>query len=637
MKYGFVKVAAATPALRVADVRYNADNIIAECGRAYEAGVQILVFPELSLTGYTCGDLFHQQALVEGAKREAERVVKESRGREMLCFVGLPVLFAGRLYNCALAFSDGKPLGLVPKSSLPNYNEFYEMRHFAPADGVSGEVELCGERVPLDAGLLFRDENQENAIVGCEICEDLWTPAPPSVKHALNGATIVVNLSASNEVIGKREYRRDLVRMQSGRLVCGYVYASAGTGESTTDTVYSAHNMIAQNGSLLREGKLFADETVIGEIDVDRLAYERKKMTTFFSEAPKERPIAFRTPVRPCDLSFVPSRLPFVPQGEKERGERAELILSMQAAGLAKRMEHTRSRTAVIGISGGLDSALAFLVTVRAFDRLGKPRKDILTVTMPGFGTTAKTKNNATAIVEALGAELRSISISEAVSMHFEAIGHDPSALDATYENAQARMRTLILMDLANQTGGIVVGTGDLSESALGWATYNGDHMSMYAVNASVPKTLVKYLVAHEASRLGGEAGRILDDILHTEISPELLPPTKEGEIAQKTEDLVGPYELHDFYLYHAIRWGFPPKKVEYLATLAFAGKYDGAVVRHWLKVFYKRFFSQQFKRSCMPDSVKIGSVTLSPRADWRMPSDAVSALWLEETEREDN
>lgn len=632
MKYGYVRVAAATPDLRVADVEYNCSEICTAMEEAYGRGVQVLVFPELSVCGYTCGDLFHQKLLIDACMKGAEKIVKASKGKKMLAFVGLPVLVNGKLYNCALAFSDGKPLGLIPKINLPNYNEFYERRHFESGDWRTGNVTICGESVPIDSKLLFQDENQHNLVVGCEICEDLWVADSPSTKLAMAGATIIVNLSASNEVIGKREYRRDLVRMTSGKLVCGYVYASAGTGESTTDTVYSGHNLISENGVLLAEAKLFADETIRAEIDVDKLVYERKKLTDFRCDE-DATVIGFETPVKDAELSYQPSQFPFVPSKETELSERAELILSIQTAGLVKRLKHTHAKTAVIGISGGLDSALAFLVTVRAFDCLGKSRKDIVAITMPGFGTTGKTLNNSLKLIEAMGATGKTIPIGDSVLQHFKDIGQDSENHDVTYENAQARMRTLILMDIANKTGGMVVGTGDLSEIALGWATYNGDHMSMYAVNSSVPKTLVKFLIAHEAKKLQAEAEETLVDILNTEISPELLPPTKDGKIAQKTEDLVGPYELHDFFLYYAIRFGFEPKKVEFLANCAFDGKYEKEVVHKWLLNFYRRFFAQQFKRSCMPDSVKVGSVTLSPRADWRMPSDAVAALWLKQLE----
>lgn len=632
MKYGYVRVAAATPDLRVADVEYNCSEIRRIMKEEYEKGVQVLVFPELSVCGYTCSDLFHQKLLIDSCLKEAEKVVEASKGMQMLTFIGLPVMVHGKLYNCALAFSDGKPFGLIPKSNLPNYNEFYEVRHFESGDLKTGEVSICGESVPMDSDLLFADQNHANLVVGCEICEDLWVVESPSQKHALSGATLIVNLSASNEVIGKREYRRDLVRMTSAKLVCGYVYASAGTGESTTDTVYSGHNLIAENGTIFAEAKLFADETVRAEIDVDKLIYERKKFNDFKGGG-GDKIVSFETPVREAELSHIPSRLPFVPSGETELAERAELILSIQAAGLVKRLKHTHAKTAVIGISGGLDSALAFLVTVRAFDLLKKDRKDIIAITMPGFGTTGKTLNNSLKLIDTMGATGKTIPIGDSVLQHFKDIEQSTEVHDVTYENAQARTRTLILMDVANKTGGMVIGTGDLSEMALGWATYNGDHMSMYAVNASVPKTLVKFLIAHEARSLSEEAEETLVDILNTEISPELLPPTKDGKIAQKTEDLVGPYELHDFFLYYAVRFGFEPKKVEFLANTAFAGKYDKATIHKWLVNFYKRFFAQQFKRSCMPDAVKVGSVTLSPRADWRMPSDATSALWLKQLE----
>ncbi|MGN1234388.1 MAG: NAD(+) synthase [Christensenellaceae bacterium] len=632
MQYGLIKVAAASPDLRVADVAYNAAEIKKTILEEYAAGVQVLVFPELCLSGYTCSDLFHQKLLIDGCLREAEKLVEESKGMEMLVFIGLPVLYQGSLYNCALAFSNGRALGLVPKTYLPSYNEFYEQRHFASGKDLCGSVTLCAQTVPLDARLLFTDENCPELKIGCEICEDLWVGESPSLHHAKAGATLIVNLSASNEVIGKREYRRDLVRLTSGKLVCGYVYASAGMGESTTDTVYSGHNLIAENGAIYAEARLFSGETVRAVVDVEKMVYERKRLTDFTADE-SEREIFFATPVREAELIKKPDRFPFVPSGEDEMAKRAELILSIQAAGLLKRLKHTRAKTAVLGISGGLDSALAFLVTIRAFDLLKKDRKDVVAVTMPGFGTTGKTKNNAIRLVEELGASVRTVSIVDAVNQHFQDIGHDPAVHDVTYENAQARMRTLILMDIANETGGLVIGTGDLSELALGWATYNGDHMSMYSVNASVPKTLVKFLIAYEAKRLTPAAMEILTDILNTEISPELLPPDMDGEITQKTEDIVGPYELHDFFLYYIVRWGFEPKKVEFLANTAFEGKYDSQTVHKWLVNFYRRFFAHQFKRSCMPDAVKVGSVTLSPRADWRMPSDAVASLWLKELE----
>lgn len=633
MKYGFIRVGTATPEIRVANPAYNAKNIEEQLKAGYAKGVQVLVFPELCLSGYTCGDLFLQPTLLEACKREAEGLVAASKGLELLAFVGLPFAVEGKLYNCALAFSNGKPLAVIPKTFLPNYGEFYEKRHFESApepEAPQKTVVLCGIDVPFGTDVLFCDENCPSLVVGCELCEDLWVPDPPSVKQALRGATVIVNLSASDETIGKSDYRRTIVKAQSGKLVCGYLYASAGDGESTTDMVFAGHNLIAENGCILAESKLFENGLLIGEIDVEKLVYERRRMTTFEKSGDSYRMVSFSTPVKEDKLTHRPERTPFVPQGAKELDERAELILTMQSKALQKRLLHTNAKTAVIGISGGLDSALAFLVTVRAFQALGKDKKNVVAITMPGFGTTGKTYQNSLRLIEACGAQSRTIRIGDAVLQHFKDIGHDPEALDVTYENAQARTRTLILMDVANQTGGLVVGTGDLSELALGWATYNGDHMSMYAVNSSVPKTLVKYLIRYEAERMGGKGKEVLTDILNTEISPELLPPDQGGEIAQKTEDLVGPYELHDFFLYYAVRWGFVPEKVYYLAEQAFSGRYDSNTILKWLKNFYKRFFAQQFKRSCIPDGVKVGSVTLSPRSDWRMPSDADPSIWLE-------
>ena len=552
----------------------------------------------------------------------------------MLVFVGVPLQVNGVLYNCAAALNEGKVLAFIPKRHLPNYAEFYEKRNFQPYTGENIRVPFGGEEVPFGSKIIFRCRGEADFTVAAELCEDLWVPAPPSVSHALAGANIIVNLSASDETAGKAEYRRLLVRAQSAKTVSGYVYADAGDGESTTDMVFSGHDLICENGEILAESALFSNGILLSEIDVRRLAYERRRINTFYDasdlqgyeELPFAAGSAWEALTRPV------SRLPFVPAEGSALDGRAELILSMQAAGLKKRLEHTRAETAVLGISGGLDSALALLVCARAFDALGRDRKGILAVTMPCFGTTDRTFQNSLRLMEALGVTSRTVPVADAVRGHFKDIGHDERVHNAAYENAQARMRTLVLMDLANDANGLVVGTGDLSELALGWATYNGDHMSMYGVNASVPKTLVKYLIRYEAARLGGGAQAVLEDVLATEISPELLPP-EGGKIAQKTEELVGPYELHDFYLYHAIRWGFPPRKVFFLAQAAFAGKYEDAVLKKWLVSFYRRFFSQQFKRSCLPDGVKVGSVALSPRGDWRMPSDASAALWLEEAE----
>lgn len=635
MKHGFIKVAAATPEIRVADVRFNCKNIISRIDEADRAGAELLVFPELCVCGYTCGDLFGQSVLLDGAASALKEIALSTRGKKLLAFVGVPVRLGGVLYNCAAAVCGGKVLAFIPKRHLPNYAEFYEKRNFQPYIGENTEVDFCGEKVPFGNKILFCEEEEPDFTVAAEICEDLWVPAPPSVSHALAGANVIVNLSASNETAGKAEYRRLLVRAQSAKAVCGYVYADAGEGESTTDLVFAGHDMVCENGEILAESVPFGGGIAVSEIDVSRLAYERRRINTFYDATDSAGYLAvpFRAKREGIELTRPVERLPFVPRGAAELDERAELILSMQAAALRKRLAHTAAKTAVLGISGGLDSALALLVAVRAFKSMGKPLQDILAVTMPCFGTTDKTRNNALLLMEELGVTSRTVGIAESVRRHFKDISHDESVHNAAYENAQARMRTLILMDVANDTGGLVVGTGDLSELALGWATYNGDHMSMYGVNASVPKTLVKYLIRYEAERLGGRVKSVLTDILNTEISPELLPP-ENGKIAQKTEELVGPYELHDFYLYYAVRWGFSPSKVYFLAQKAFGGVYSEETLKKWLSNFYRRFFSQQFKRSCLPDGVKIGSVALSPRGDWRMPSDAVAALWLEEIEK---
>ena len=634
MKYGFVKAAAATPKIRVADVHYNGGNIIQLIGRAEKAGAELLVFPELCVCGYTCGDLFGQNVLLDGCLAALSDIAAATKGKSMLVFVGVPVRLSGVLYNCAAAVSGGKVLAFIPKRHLPNYAEFYEKRNFQPYKGENTRVALNGEQIPFGNKILFRESNHPDFTVAAELCEDLWVPAPPSVSHALAGANIIVNLSASDETAGKAEYRRLLVRAQSAKTVSGYVYADAGEGESTTDMVFAGHDMICEKGEILAESEPFGEGLAVSEIDVEKLAFERRRINTYYenSDASGYEIIPFSANKGIDSLTRAIARLPFVPQGEDALGRRAELILSMQSEGLKKRLSHTNAKSAVLGISGGLDSALALLVTVRAFKALGKDLRDIVAVTMPCFGTTDKTLNNSLKLMQELGVTSRTVNIADSVRRHFKDIGHDEKVKNAAYENAQARTRTLVLMDIANDENGLVVGTGDLSELALGWATYNGDHMSMYGVNASVPKTLVKYLIRHEAARLGGEAEKVLTDILNTEISPELLPP-ENGKIAQKTEELVGPYELHDFYLYYAVRWGFSPKKVYFLAKKAFAGAYGDETLKKWLVSFYKRFFSQQFKRSCLPDGVKIGSVALSPRGDWRMPSDACAALWLAEAE----
>lgn len=651
MNYGFVRVAASSPDLKVANVKYNVEQIKNKITALAQKKVSVMVFPELCLCGYTCGDLFFQPTLLESCEKGLAEIVRATKGIKALVFVGLPLRFNGKLFNVAAAISCGKLLAFIPKENIPNYNEFYERRYFAPAfdngecfdtvcfggDGeefylTEDEVEGDNGNVDFFKNLIFCSKG--GLCVSCEICEDLWVTSSPAERHAKNGAVIIANLSASNEVIGKAEYRRTIINATSGKCACGYIYANAGVGESTTDTVYSGHSAISENGSMLAESALFSGEDVISEIDLDRLYTERRKLSTFETHLDDNyRIIDFDSYDDELTLTRPLSRTPFVPHEKDELGERAQLILSMQANALAKRLKHTGAKTAVIGVSGGLDSTLALLVTCRAFDIIGKDKKDILAITMPCFGTTKRTKGNAQALAEELGCTLKQINIKNSVLGHFKDIGHSPESLDVTYENSQARMRTLILMNTANQTGGLVIGTGDLSELALGWCTYNGDHMSMYAVNSGVPKTLVKHLVSSEGERLGGKIKKVLTDILNTEISPELLPPDKSGNIAQRTEDIIGPYELHDFYLYYAVRWCFSPAKVYYLARQAFKGAYDDETLKKWLKNFYKRFFSQQFKRSCLPDGVKIGSVTLSPRADWRMPSDACADEWLKEIE----
>ena len=636
MKYGFVKVAAATPHIRVADTQFNTQQIVEQISLAGKEGAELVVFPELCVCGYTCGDLFGQDVLLNGCVAALKTIAQSTKDSNILVFVGVPYKTDGVLYNCAAVVNGGKVLALIPKRHLPNYAEFYEKRNFQPYKGENRTVVFDGEEIPFGNKIVLRSEKDADFTVAAELCEDLWVPAPPSVSHALRGANIIVNLSASDETAGKAEYRRLIVGTQSGKTVSGYVYADAGEGESTTDMVFSGHNMICENGTLLAECRPFEDKGILyAEIDVHKLAFERRRINTFYdtSSLSGYAFVPFRAEGNWEKLTRIPARLPFVPQGEQALGERAELILSIQAAGLKKRLEHTCAQSAVLGISGGLDSALALLVTVRAFDALKKERKDILAVTMPCFGTTKKTKDNALRLMHELGVTCRTVPIGDAVMQHFKDIGHDEKVRNAAYENAQARMRTMVLMDLANDHNGLVIGTGDLSELALGWATYNGDHMSMYAVNGSVPKTLVKFLIGYEAKRLGGEAGSALTDILNTEISPELLPP-ENGKIAQKTEELVGPYELHDYYLYYAVRWGFSPAKVFYLAKQTFAGVYEESVLKKWLVNFYKRFFSQQFKRSCLPDGAKVGSVSLSPRGDWRMPSDASVRLWMDELEK---
>ncbi len=639
MNYGFVKTAVVTPKIKVADVAHNGAEVEKLMKEAFKAGARIIVFPELCLTGYTCGDLFSQELLITGAKKELVRLVQVSKNVSGLVFVGLPWEHRGKLYNAAAAFEGGQLLGIVPKSFLPNSNEFYEARNFAPGKKGYEYIDFEGELVPFGTSLLFTCENIKNLVVAAEICEDLWTANPPSVSHALHGANVIVNLSASDETTGKSEYRRQLISNQSARLFCAYLYASAGEGESTTDLVFSGHNLIAENGRILAESERFKGGITYGDVDVERLTGERRRSTTFVTENPVDDDyleIDFELEEAPLRLTRFVDPAPFVPSEKKKWEERCEEILAIQAMGLKKRLEHTNCNHAVVGISGGLDSTLALLVTALAFDFLGKPRSCITAVTMPCFGTTDRTYNNACELTRRLGAELLEVDIKNAVRVHFSDIGQDENTHDVTYENSQARERTQVLMDIANKLGGMVIGTGDMSELALGWATYNGDHMSMYGVNASVPKTLVRHLVRYYADSCGDEKlSEILLDVLDTPVSPELLPP-KDGEIAQKTEDIVGPYELHDFFLYYILRFGFAPAKIYLLAQAAFAGVYEKAVIKKWLQTFYRRFFSQQFKRSCLPDGPKVGSVSVSPRGDLRMPSDACAALWMAEIEKLD-
>lgn len=629
MKDGFIRVCAATPDIRVADCAYNEKNIMNLMDEAYEKQVSVLVFPELCITGYTCGDLFLQDVLLKAAQDSLRHIVSHSAGKNMLVFVGMPFMHKGKLFNVAAAICDGRLLGLVPKKNIPNYSEFYEMRHFTPGMDECVDTALG---VKLGSRLLFRCENIEELVVGAEICEDVWVACPPSTYHAQAGATLIVNCSASDETTGKDIYRRALISGQSARLVCGYIYANAGEGESTQDLVFGGQNLVCENGNVLAETRRFKNGTAIAELDLQRLVNERRRMNTYTVNTGDDYEIVdFTLEKYDLGLTRYYARTPFVPSSKVDRDVRCEEILSIQAMGLKKRLAHTGCRNAVIGISGGLDSTLALLVTARAFDSLSIPRENITAVTMPCFGTTDRTYNNAVELTRRLGATLTEVNIKEAVRIHFRDIGQDESVHDVTYENGQARERTQILMDIANKSGGMVIGTGDMSELALGWATYNGDHMSMYGVNCSVPKTLVRHLVKYYADTCGDSSLReILEDVLDTPVSPELLPPT-EGQISQKTEDLVGPYELHDFFMYYILRFGYMPHKVYRIACHAFEGEYDTQTIYRWLDTFYRRFFAQQFKRSCLPDGPKVGSVAVSPRGDLRMPSDAVRSLWLED------
>ena len=636
MRHGFIKVAAATPDIRVADVDYNKGQIIKQMDEAAEAGAKIIVFPELCITGYTCSDLFLQDILLSSAKKALVEIAEHTKNLDALVFVGVPIAVGGELYNVAAALNHGNILGFTTKSFLPNYGEFYEMRQFRPGPKKAEKILFGGKEIPFGPQLLFVENQMANLIVSAEICEDVWSPVPPSIEAAREGATVIVNCSASDETIGKASYREALISGQSARLISGYIYANAGEGESTTDLVFGGHNLIAENGTILAEAKRFSNGIIYTEFDVQKIANERRKNTTFTETQEHVLPrIPFGLEQTETILTRTfPSR-PFVPRDDQERAKRCEEILTIQAMGLKKRLAHTHAKSAVVGISGGLDSTLALLVTAKAFDALGLERSGITAVTMPCFGTTDRTYQNACKMSLKVGATLREVRIGDAVMQHFKDIGHDPQDHSVTYENSQARERTQVLMDIANQTGGLVIGTGDMSELALGWATYNGDHMSMYGVNASVPKTLVRHLVHYFADTCEDSSLKeVLYDVLDTPVSPELLPP-KDDEIAQKTEDLVGPYELHDFFLYYFLRMGYEPGKIYRIAKLSFAGEYDDETIYKWLRTFCWRFFSQQFKRSCLPDGPKVGTVALSPRGDWRMPSDACVALWIQNLEKE--
>lgn len=635
MKDGFVKVACATTDIKVGDTKFNSDNIIAQIKEAADNKAKLIVFPELSVTAYTCGDLFLQNSLIKSAESEILRIASQTKGCDIISVVGFPFVVNQTLYNCAAVINKGHIKGIVPKMSIPNYSEFYEARHFAKGIQNTVDVKIGDSIVPFGSKILFRAKNMADFILAVEICEDLWTVNPPSCAHALAGATIIANLSASNELIAKDEYRSMLVSSQSARLFSAYLYADAGYGESTTDVVFAGDNIIAENGTLLKRSKRFTNECVYTELDLERLVGERRKTTTYENSMAEDYTVVeVEFNEEETEITRHIEKLPFVPADEEKRVKRSEEILTIQSMGLKKRLQHAWAKTAVVGVSGGLDSTLALLVTIRAFDSLGLDRKNIMAITMPCFGTTSRTYNNSINFANSLGVTLKEINIKDAVNQHFKDIEQEPEKYDVTYENSQARERTQILMDIANKNNGIVVGTGDLSELALGWATYNGDHMSMYAVNASVPKTLIRYLVDYEAKRTENEMlKKTLQDILATPVSPELLPP-KDGEISQKTEHIVGPYELHDFFLYHLVRFASAPSKIFRLAKIAFNGVYDSEFILSWMKVFYKRFFQQQFKRSCLPDGPKVGSVALSPRGDWRMPSDASVNLWMSEIEK---
>ena len=631
MKDGFVSVACGTPKLRLADCNYNAEQTFTLMRKAEKAGAKVLVLPELGLTGYSCGDLFYQDTLLRASEEALSTVLAATRNLEVVTAVGMPLRVNNKLYNCAVIIQKGTVLGVVPKTHLPNYGEFYEKREFATAPEENGTVTLLGKSVPFGNKLVFRCANMPDLALGFEVCEDMWAPCSPAVDLTAAGATVIGNLSASNDIIGKDSYRRQLVTMQSAKLLCGYVYTSAGEGESSSDVVFGAHQMIAENGTMLAERR-FDGGLLVSEADVQKLCYERRR-TQMFDKTPAVWEVPFSLTLSETKLTRYVAPQPFVPEGKEDRDARCREILLIASLGLKQRLEHTGAKTAVVGLSGGLDSTLAVLITGLAMKMLDRPMTDIVAVTMPCFGTTDRTKNNAVILAERMGATLKTVDISASVRSHFKDIGHDMEDHSVTFENGQARERTQVLMDIANQTGGLVIGTGDLSELALGWCTYNGDHMSMYGVNCSIPKTLVRHLVgylARDNAEKDQELHDVLEDILDTPVSPELLPAV-QGKISQKTEDLVGPYELHDFFLYYMLRWGFSPAKIYRLAVYALGKQYSREVILKWLKTFYRRFFTQQFKRNCVPDGPKIGSVAMSPRGDWRMPSDAKMNLWQAE------
>ncbi len=635
MKHGFIKAAAVTPKVRVADTVYNGEQICLGIEEAFEKGARVIVFPELCISGYTCGDLFLQERLLDACKKTLAEIAGFTAGKSALVFAGLPFEFKGKLYNVAAALGNGEVLCFIPKTFIPSYGEFYEARHFYPGNREVVFADFNGKKVPFGCNVLLKAQEMEGLAVGCEICEDIWMPDGPAVSHAMAGATLLVNLSASNETVGKDACREMLVKSASARLIAGYVYCSGGEGESTQDLVFGGHDIIAEYGTVLAQSKRFESQILYGDIDINKLRMERRRMNTFScgpDSSYMEIPFSLKKEETKLKRAFP--AMPFVPSDKSERDSRCNEILMIQSMGLKKRLEHTDCKKAVVGVSGGLDSTLALLVTVRCFDMLRLSRKNIVAVTMPCFGTTDRTYANACLMAQTLGVTLKEVNIKEAVTVHFRDIGQEMQNHDVAYENAQARERTQVLMDIANQENALVVGTGDMSELALGWATYNGDHMSMYGVNAGVPKTLVRHLVKYYADTCGNrELERVLLDVLDTPVSPELLPPV-DGAIAQKTEDLVGPYELHDFFLYYMLRCGFAPEKIYRIAKVSFAGCYEDSVILKWMKVFYRRFFSQQFKRSCLPDGPKVGSVALSPRGDLRMPSDACVRVWMEEIER---